>query len=386
MLGLTSTQDKPKSPRMSEEEKILETPAESQRSTRTSGKPKKAKQSVICTKFISETDNLMDYCARFRSAPIEENTESVLKIKDKSLENFWNRVQNAFDSTLEIEEHDLPEDFRASAYSKYRSCLIIYEETKAQIGDQLQLVAQTTSPTPKASTSLPQETSGISLNVPPCDTETFYGGYEQWPSFRDMFTAVYINHPKLTKAQKLYHLRYKTQGKAAQIVKQFPLSDDNFELAWEALKARYENKRVLVDNQIRILMNLKPIPIENSEDIQRLQSSVNNCLQILGTQQVSTESWDPILIYLVTSKLPENTVALWEQSLSSRKDLPNWSQMNQFLTTRYEVVERVDQFRAPKPPRTNPSTIGYSRPTPPNSRPFPKPPTSQNSHNNSFVQ
>ncbi|XP_036327416.1 uncharacterized protein LOC118740025 [Rhagoletis pomonella] len=197
-----------------------------------------------------------------------------------------------------------------------------------------------------------------------------------------MFTAVYINHPKLTKAQKLYHLRYKTQGKAAQIVKQFPLSDDNFELAWEALKARYENKRVLVDNQIRILMNLKPIPIENSEDIQRLQSSVNNCLQILGTQQVSTESWDPILIYLVISKLPENTVALWEQSLSSRKDRPNWSQMNQFLTTRYEVVERVDQFRAPKPPRTNLSNISYSS----NSRPFPKPPTSQNSHNNSFSQ
>lgn len=40
------------------------------------------------------------------------------------------------------------------------------------------------------------------LKVPACDTEVFYGGYEDWPSFRDMFTAVYINHPKLSQAQK----------------------------------------------------------------------------------------------------------------------------------------------------------------------------------------
>lgn len=29
------------------------------------------------------------------------------------------------------------------------------------------------------------------MKLPPCDTEDFHGGYEEWPSFRDMFTAVY---------------------------------------------------------------------------------------------------------------------------------------------------------------------------------------------------
>ncbi|XP_017485298.1 PREDICTED: uncharacterized protein LOC108373869 isoform X2 [Rhagoletis zephyria] len=358
MLGAPQI-DKSKSPKMSDDEKTQGTSTESQRSTRTSGKSatKKSKQSFASIKFISETDNFMDYCTRFKSTPIQDNTESSLKIKDNNCDNFWNRVQISYDTVLETEDQDLPEDFKSAAYNKYRSCLIMYEDTKAQIGDQLLLLKQRSDPIPHAGTSQPKEETGFGLKVPPCDTEIFYGGYEQWPSFRDMFTAVYINHPKLTNAQKLYHLRYKTQGKAGQIVKQFPLSDDNFELAWEALRARYENRRVLVDNQIKTLMNLKPIQVENSEDIQRLQSSVNNCLQILATQQVSTESWDPILIYLVTSKLPENTVTLWEQSLISRKDLPNWSQMNQFLTTRYEVVERVDQWRPAKvksiPPHTS---------------------------------
>ena len=54
-----------------------------------------------------------------------------------------------------------------------------------------------------------------------------------------MFSAVYINHPYLSNAQKLYHLRYKTKGQAGVIVKQFALNDDNFNLAWEAFKSRY---------------------------------------------------------------------------------------------------------------------------------------------------
>ncbi|XP_012162960.1 uncharacterized protein LOC101454079 [Ceratitis capitata] len=118
---------------------------------------------------------------------------------------------------------------------------------------------------------MPEEvsSSNICLKVPACDTETFNWGYEEWPAFRDMFTAIYINHPKLSHAQKLCHLRYKTEGKAGAIVEQHPLSDDNFELAWEALRAKYENKRILVDNQIKALLSLPNVQIENSEQIQR---------------------------------------------------------------------------------------------------------------------
>lgn len=89
-----------------------------------------------------------------------------------------------------------------------------------------------------------QVDTSVCIKVPPCDTEIFQGGYAEWPSFRDMFTAVYVNHPKLSRAQKLYHLRNKTKGNAGAIVKRYPLCDENFDLAWNALKTRYDNKRV----------------------------------------------------------------------------------------------------------------------------------------------
>ncbi|KAI8115881.1 hypothetical protein CVS40_11972 [Lucilia cuprina] len=107
----------------------------------------------------------------------------------------------------------------------------------------------------------------IFLKLPPCDTQEFYGGYEEWPSFRDMFTAIYGNHPRLTQAQTLYHLRNKTKREAGSIVGKYPLSDQNYLLAWDALRARY--KIILVDNQLKILFN---IPAQSLSSPTRLPS------------------------------------------------------------------------------------------------------------------
>lgn len=199
--------------------------------------------------------------------------------------------------------------------------------------------------------NLPQsslDNSPICIKVPPCDTDIFSGGYEEWPSFRDMFTAVYVNHPKLSQAQKLYHLRNKTKGPAGAIVKRYPLCDDNFQLAWNALKSRYENKRVLVDNQLKILFNIPVATVENSESIQKVHSTVSDCLCTLKTLNVDIESWDPILIYLVSTKLPDETLSLWEQSLKSHRELPTWVQLDEFLINRFEVVERISSIRHSK--------------------------------------
>lgn len=183
------------------------------------------------------------------------------------------------------------------------------------------------------------------IKVPPCDTETFYGDYLTWPSFRDMFTAVYMNHPKLCSVQKLFHLRSKTRKEANDIVTNFPLTADSFELAWKALSDQYENRRILVNNQLKKLFNLTAIPIESGKSIKDLQREINDCLSILEAHKVSTTTWDPILVYLCSTRLPENTLALWEQSIQKPRDIPSWSEMDSFLTSRYRVLETVSDIK-----------------------------------------
>ncbi|CAD7002067.1 unnamed protein product [Ceratitis capitata] len=176
-------------------------------------------------------------------------------------------------------EDSLPDKFKESAQSKYESCPDIYEITQIKMWDQLKMLRLVEVPSPPSRvepTSEQPNASNVFLQVPPCDTEIFYG------VMKNGRLSVTCSQPYTLTTRSslvpLYHLRYKTQGKAGAIFKQYSLSDDNFDLAWEVLRSRYENNRILVDNQVKILMNLPAIQSENSEKIQRLQTSINNCL------------------------------------------------------------------------------------------------------------
>ncbi|XP_059221362.1 uncharacterized protein LOC131995991 [Stomoxys calcitrans] len=317
-------------------------------------------------KFLFDCDHLINFCTQFEQSDIQDQTDSVLEVKLEDLENRWQRLQATYEGLMLAPSNTNTKDFRANARINFNASSEAYYTARSQILDILRISGGNARQNarhslipayiPQPSANHPSQEIGSGyIKVPPCDTEVFKGGYEEWPSFRDMFTAVYANHPKLTRAQKLYHLRNKTKGAAGAIVKRYTLCDENFELAWSALKARYENKRVLVDNQLKILFNIPTASVENSEAIHRIQSTVNDCLCTLRTLDVNVESWDPILLYLVSTKLPDETLALWEQSLTSHRELPTWNQLDEFLISRYEIVERLSSMKATKTRSSLPS-------------------------------
>ncbi|XP_073831530.1 uncharacterized protein [Musca autumnalis] len=316
-------------------------------------------------KFIFDCEHLNNFCTQFGQCDITDQTDSILQIKLEDLERRWLSVQQSYKVLMLSLISANVKDIRESIQINFNVSSEAYYNSKSQIIDILKIsetnMQQNTAQIQKAShvslniNQRTLENSEIYLNVPPCDTEIFTGSYEDWPSFRDMFTAVYIDHPQLSQVHKLYHLRNKTRGPAGDIVKRYPLSNDNFLLAWNALKSRYENKRVLVDKQINLLFNIPAAATENSESIQNIHSTVNDCLCILKTLQVDVASWDPILIHLVSTKLPEQTLSLWEQSLKSHREIPTWSQLDEFLSNRFEVVERIQSIKNMKEKQSNPS-------------------------------
>ncbi|XP_075150700.1 uncharacterized protein LOC142224800 [Haematobia irritans] len=312
-------------------------------------------------RFLFDCEYLILFCTQFEQCDIRDQTDSVLEVKLEDLEKRWQQLQTSYQNIMLSPSSTDPKDIKANAKINFNASSEAYYTARSQILDILRIsggqarqnarhslvpeyIPQTQSSIPASS----HNSNESYIKVPPCDTEVFKGGYEEWPSFRDMFTAVYVNHPKLTPAQKLYHLRNKTRGPAGAIVKRYTLCDENFNMAWSALKARYENKRVLVDNQLKILFNIPVANVENSESIQKIQSTVNDCLCTLRSLNVDVDGWDPILIYLISTKLPDETLSLWEQSLRSHRDLPTWNQLDEFLINRFEVVERISSIKCTK--------------------------------------
>lgn len=182
------------------------------------------------------------------------------------------------------------------------------------------------------------------MSVPPCDTGVFHGDYVSWPTFRDMFTAIYINNSRLSPVEKLFYLFRKTEGEARDINRNVALTAENFDIAWNNLKNQYENKRVLINSQLKIIFNLAPCNQETSSEIKRLQREINNCMSILKLYEVDIGSWDPIFVFQCSARLPENSLNIWEQSVRNKTEVPKWKELDNFLTDRFHALDSVSEI------------------------------------------
>ncbi|XP_059217730.1 uncharacterized protein LOC131997951 [Stomoxys calcitrans] len=300
-------------------------------------------------KFIFFSDQVVTLCANFSDMPIEDHSFSGLQVELDDLERRWRQLVQIYETEMTSEDPGCTQAVRSSIHAKFSESCKSYKNCKASILDLMHIERQKlekTTSKDEPSMKVTEE-GGYALKVPPCDTEFFSGGYDKWPSFRDMFTAIYTKHPKLSPAQRLFHLRAKTRGEANQIVKQFALTDDNFNLAWEALRQRYENRRILINHQLRKIFEIDPVTSEKGKGLRNLLYIVNNCLAVLRTYNISIITWDPFLVYWVSSKLPEETLTAWENSIHDHRQMPSWSQLDDFISKRLSMLESISDMRRP---------------------------------------
>lgn len=258
---------------------------------------------IKCEKFKNCVTDLLDF-TEVSSAKKSDNNIFTLEIIRVELNSLWDQVKKAY---FECRDH-VPQEGeiaidKTKLRTRYREAMEGYKTSLSSLNEEIQIIKdkQMEDKTKKESGISPEFTSVSRL--PPCDTDTFKGGYTEWPTFRDLFSAIYIQNTKLSNVEKLFHLTQKTTGEAREIIRHVPLTNDGFELAWRNLTERYENKRMQVNEQIKIPFNLPNVTSDSSCTIQKLQRTVNSCLQILETLDVDIKVWDPILIYLCSTKL-----------------------------------------------------------------------------------
>ncbi|XP_075150744.1 uncharacterized protein LOC142224849 [Haematobia irritans] len=293
-------------------------------------------------KLLFHVDQVISFCDNCNPT----NDAASIDVDEHELEKRWKKLSEYYEELMTADESeqkqdvlDLAKDKFKEAYDKYRRCLVRLTKAKPQKQSQLDesMRRDTTFTAPGFS----------SLKLPPCDTQPFEGGYSKWPAFRDIFWGVFGTHAEISSAQKLYHLRNKTRGEAHQIVKKFDLVDGNFELAWDALKNRYENPRILVHQQMKVLFGIQAAQVETAKAVRQIQRGINDSLSIFRSYKIKTENWDPILVHHCASKIPEDTLRAWEDSLSDHKKLPTWEQMDEFLSKRIEMLETISDMRKP---------------------------------------
>ena len=145
------------------------------------------------------------------------------------------------------------------------------------------------------------------LKLPALEIPQFSGKFEEWTTFYDTFQT-YVDSSSIPDVNKMHFLKKSLTGTAYSMIKNLPASNENYKIAWSTLCERYHNKRAIVNSCLRVFMNQLPIEKPNAHKLRELLDTTNQAIQCIETLSVVTEHWDPILVYIIQTKLDKNTL------------------------------------------------------------------------------
>lgn len=109
---------------------------------------------------------------------------------------------------------------------------------------------------------------------------TFSGIIEDWKRCADTFKTL-IHDSDLSNVQKHQYLIGSLISPAAKTIESIEISDQNYTIAWELLKKRYENERVIRKRHVQCLFETPQVQRESADAIQNLVDHVQKHLKIL---------------------------------------------------------------------------------------------------------
>lgn len=177
--------------------------------------------------------------------------------------------------------------------------------------------------------STPKSASNM-VKLPKIDLPQFDGRYENWQSFQDLFLASVDKNNSLSSAQKLQYLKSCAKGEAANLIKSFTVTDQNYREAWSLLTDRYDNKRELVSAQLKRLFNQPEVRSQSATHLQSLIDVTNECTRSLKVLGRPMDTCEDFIVHIVTEKLDPESRREWAKSLKG-SDPPTFDELQLFI-------------------------------------------------------
>jgi hypothetical protein len=176
--------------------------------------------------------------------------------------------------------------------------------------------------------------------LPLINLPKFNGHYTEWTAFYDSFKSIIHENRNITAIEKFHYLRGCLLDDARRTIDALPIAARSYETAWTLLVDRYQNKRLITQQHMHELFNLQAVSNKSANSLRSLLDGVNTHLAALRSLTINTESWDPVLIYLVSSKIDFATKRDWETTLKSN-ELPTFEEFRAFLTQRCLTLQSI---------------------------------------------
>ncbi|XP_063636142.1 uncharacterized protein LOC134806751 [Cydia splendana] len=303
-------------------------------------KEKTAAEVIFDTKkFLGEDTKLMEHKqlqnANFRA--LKRYVESIkidtvnekweIEDKLKLLQTRWTAVENVH---LQIDSITNGTDI--DYYDNYMLHELKYERVKKSLNSKL-------------SSSIHQQ-----LTLPKLEIPQFFGNYTQWPTFKELYNVAIHNNPALSKAQKMQHLKGKLKGEAEKLVQHLQITAENYDVCWELLTHRYNNKQVLFTKQFQTFMRQPNLQKQSSADLKRLYDTSMETIHAIYNLGVDTASCDPVLVHILCEKLDTDTYSDYMKMRAHPRELPSLDEFMGFIEAKFTALEPLTKRKSDTSP------------------------------------
>ncbi|XP_014206870.1 uncharacterized protein LOC106638282 [Copidosoma floridanum] len=109
-------------------------------------------------------------------------------------------------------------------------------------------------------------------SLPRVDLPQFSGSRDDWPHFHDVLKALVHSKAEISLTMKHHFLWTQVKGEAADLIKNIPLTSENYNQAWTTLVDYYDNKRRLVSSYVNSILNAPSMKNSSSVELKQLIS------------------------------------------------------------------------------------------------------------------
>ncbi|CAK1600398.1 unnamed protein product [Parnassius mnemosyne] len=278
-----------------------------------------------------------------KKCPKQRLTKCYIETRLQCIEEYWQTFKSTHQDLVKCVTKEQRPNISYFVNEDYFIIEDLYLCLKGDLKDMLSVIPSRR----LESTDTMGVTGGLAsppeVKLPRIQLPSFGGSYEEWPSFNDLFSSLVHNNSSLSKVQKLHYLKSSIVGEAEALLKHIKITEDNYEHAWCLLKDRYGNKRLIVNSIMKRLFEQKKVIAQTAFQIKLLLDTTTECLNSLNNLQLSTDSWDPLIIFLVVQKLDPDSHKAWEEHAykTNHDELPTWKDLRSFLESKFRTLELI---------------------------------------------
>ncbi|XP_072389376.1 uncharacterized protein [Diabrotica undecimpunctata] len=209
------------------------------------------------------------------------------QLRHTELKTCYLKYEDVMDQIEEIDETDSETEDRVLMEEKYFSTLAgLQHKMEALKLPSHSLISNDTPPT----------VATAKVRLPEITMQVFSGNFADWNAFYQLFETLIINNVELNNVQKFIYLKSFLKNEPLHLIENIEVVEENFRIALDTLKNRYENKSRVISLHIQKLLKAPSLAKSSAKSLREFLTLCKQTLLALKNMSVPIEHWDLLLI------------------------------------------------------------------------------------------